>query len=243
MTSTPDGPPGRRLAGAAGIVFAVLSLAVIPLSPEVPPPLGSGLPEIAAYYTAHRLPFMIGNALGVAAFLPGLVQLAFLAAAFRRAEGQDGWLWMLVLSSGAFTYAVATFVLIAFQTVPFLIRPGDTVPFMIRPGDDGGLVAITFLANAGFSLVFLAGLAFILSVIWATLSTGVLPRWFAHAGVLVAISSLVQSAGAIVTEPRWLAGGGMATMVAFQAFFVWLFALGVIFLIRSPGTEASSGRT
>lgn len=229
MTATPsaDGPPGRRLAGVAGIVFAVLSLIVIPLSPETPPPLGSSPAEIAGYYAAHRLPFLIGNYLGVAAFVPGFIQLAFLAALIRRAEGQDGWLSMLVLSSGTFVYGVGAAVLLVFQAVPFLIGPGR----------EGALEAMASLANAGFALIFLAGLAFVLAVVWATLSTGALPRWFAYAGVLVAIVSLAQSAGAIVTEPRWLAGGGLATSLAFMAFFGWLFALGVIFV--RPARESN----
>lgn len=66
---------GLRAAGWAGIVFSVLSLIVIPLSFPPPPPLGATGAEFSAYYDAHRWGFLIGNYLGIAAFIPGFLQL------------------------------------------------------------------------------------------------------------------------------------------------------------------------
>src|SRR5262245_3594068 len=101
-----DDPRTDRIAGWAGIVFSVLSLIVLPLILSLPPPLGSSGAAFAAWYGEHRLGFLIGNYLGVAAFFPGLVQLAVLAARVRQREGATGWLSSLVLATGTFTYAV-----------------------------------------------------------------------------------------------------------------------------------------
>src|SRR5688572_27404817 len=82
----------RKLAGWAGILFSILSLIVVPLSPEVGPPIGSPADAIADYYSKHQLGFLVGNYLGIAAFFPGFIQLVIVSAWFRRREDRDGWL-------------------------------------------------------------------------------------------------------------------------------------------------------
>src|SRR4051812_33871242 len=101
-----DATKERRLAGAAGILFAVLSLAVIPLSPEIGAPIGSSADELVGYYIRHRFGFLLGNYLGVAAFLPGFVQLVITSSWIRRREEPHGWLGSLVLATGTFAYSV-----------------------------------------------------------------------------------------------------------------------------------------
>jgi hypothetical protein len=220
-------PPGQRIAGLAGILFVVSSLIVIPLSPVIPPPLGSSAAEISAYYAGHGIPFLIGNYLGVAAFLPGFVQLAFLTALVRRAEGGDGWLAPLVLGTGTFAYGFGAVALTLFQALPFVIAPG------MEPAVHG----VAGLANVGFALFFLPASAFAGSVAWAVLSTRVLGRWLGYAGAFVALVSFVASLGALTTTPRWLAGGGVASSLALVLFFVWLLALALTFL-RSSGDHS-----
>src|SRR5262245_57764551 len=113
----------HRLAGWSGIVFSILSLIVIPLAVTPPPALGSTADGFATWYSEHRVGFLVGNYLGIAAFVPGFVQLAVLAARIRAREPASGWLAALVLASGTFTYAVFACSLVAFQALPFLVDP------------------------------------------------------------------------------------------------------------------------
>jgi len=114
----------NRIAGWSGIVFSILSLAVLPvvISPA-PPAVGVPGAEVAAWFDAHRTGFLIGNYLGILAFVPGFVQLAVLVASIRKAEPEGGWLAYLVFGSGTFAYAVFACSLCVFQALPFLVAP------------------------------------------------------------------------------------------------------------------------
>lgn len=216
----------NRLAGWAGIVFSVLSLAVIPLvlAPPTPPVVGADGVEVAIWFDVHRTGFLVGNYLGIAAFLPGFVQLAVLAARIRRAEGEGGWLATLVLTTGTFAYSVFGCSLIVFQALPFIVAPHLAGP----------IEALGSLAAVWFSLDGLGALPLIVSVGWAAVATNVLPRWFAHVSWLVAALAFAMSLGAFTARPAFVAAGGALTGLGFIAFFVWTFVLGVLFVRREP---------
>ena len=215
-----------RLAGVAGIVFSILSLIVFPLvlTPPAPPIVGQSGAEVAAWFEGHRTGFLIGNYLGVAAFLPGFVQLTVLAARVRRAESEDGIFASLILTTGTFAYAVMACSLVAFQAMPFLLAPH------LRASIEafGSLTAIWFALDG------LAGFPLVVVVAVATNVTGVLPRWFARATYVVAGVLLAMSLGALTTTPAWLSAGGAVTGVGFIGFFLWTLVLGVIFVQRVP---------
>jgi hypothetical protein len=216
-----------RVAGWAGVVFSVLSLIVIPLAFPPPPALGASGPVFAEWYGAHRWGFLIGNYLGIAAFIPGLLQLAIVAHRIKRAEAEkDGWLGPLVIASGTFTYAVFGCSLVVFQTLPFLTSARL----------EGPMEAMGSFATIWFALDGLAALPLVLAVGWAVLATGFLPSWFARFSWLVAVLCLVMSLGSLTSEPAWLAGGEPATALGFVAFFGWTLTLAILFLRRARET-------
>ena len=207
-----------RVAGWAGLAFSMLSLSVIPLVGGVlPPPLGSEGAAFAEFYRAHRVGFLVGNWLGIAAFVPGFVQLALLAAQVRRAEGEGGWLSTLVLSTGIFAYAVFACSLAVFQVLPFLVAASH------EPAAE----AMGTFGAVWFALDGLAALPFVVAVGWAAARTRALPRWMVPASWLLVLICLGMSLGAITATPRWLAGGGLATGIGFVAVFLWTGAIGV----------------
>jgi hypothetical protein len=218
-----DEARSNRIAGWSGIVFSVLSLAVIPvvLTPA-PPVVGAPGAEVAAWFDAHRVGFLLGNYLGILAFVPGFVQLAVLVARIRRAEGDAGFLSTLVFGTGTFAYAVFACSLVVFQALPFMVAPHLNAP----------IEAMGSLAAVWFSLDGLGALPMILAVAWATRATGVLPRWFAWFSGLVAVLAFVMSLGAFTAYPASIAAGGALTGLGFVAFFVWTLVLAVLFLVR-----------
>ena len=214
--------PGHdaKLAGWAGIAFVILSALIVVVSPFWPP-LGAPAADVVAYYRVHRWPFLIGNYFAIAAVAPGFLQLAYLARLIQRAEGAEPWRWIAVLVAGVVAHAVGAAVLITYQVVPFETDPGQEA---VAKG-------LSDLAGAGFALFLLTLLAFALTTSWAIYATKALPLWFAHFGILVALGSLVGSAGSIWTPP-WLAGGGLVSCAAVSTFFGWCFVLSVLFLRR-----------
>lgn len=217
----------QRIAGWCGLVFTVLSLIVIPLTAggsEQLPALGGPGEGFARWYGAHKTGFLVGNYLGIAAFVPGFVQLAVLAALFRKKDDEDRWFGAFVLASGTFTYCVFACSLAVFQALPFLVDPASP---------QASLAAGT-IASVWFALDGLAAVPFLLAVAWATLATKeVLPRWFASFTWVVTALAIVMSLGSIWIEPAWLAGGGPATIAGFFAFFVWTGVLAVVMLRRA----------
>jgi hypothetical protein len=217
-----DDQRANRLAGWAGIVFSVLSLIVLPLAlpPPPPPALGATGAQFATWFADHRMGFLIGNYLGIAAFIPGLLQLAVLAARVRRLEGANGWFSTLILGSGVFTYAMFACSLALFQVLPFLVEA--------RHHDMAE--ALGSFANVWFALDGLGAVPLVLFVGWAGRATGALPGWFAPFSWVVALLAIFMSLGSLTFQPAWLAGGGPVTLLGFIAFFAWTGVLGVIFL-------------
>jgi hypothetical protein len=209
----------QRIGGGCGIAFVVLSLAVVPFS-VAPPPLptiGASGADFAAWYAAHRVGFLVGNWLGVAAFVPGFVQLAVLAAAVRKREGETPFFSALVLGSGTFAYAVFCASLCAFQAMPFLVDPSRA----------DAADALGTLTSAWFALDGLVGLPLVLALAWAGRATGTLPGPVVAAAAPVGVGLLVMSLGALTTTPAWLAAGGPATAGGFVLFFAWLLAVSI----------------
>jgi hypothetical protein len=224
MREPHDRSSERRIAGGAGIVFALLSLIVVPLAPEIGPPVGATADEIAGFFGRNRFGFLLGNYLGIAAFLPGFVQLVIVSTWVRRREDEHGWLGKLVLTTGTFAYAVGAVVLIVFQVVPFLLEGEGRV----------SLAGLGGLASVSFGLFLLTAMPLLASVGWATLATGVFPRWFGHVSLACALGATFVSLGSLTTQPWWFAAGGLATGIGFILFFTWTFVLAILCLRRAP---------
>ncbi|MBS2013007.1 MAG: hypothetical protein JST00_08980 [Deltaproteobacteria bacterium] len=217
-------PRTQRIAGWCGLVFTILSLAVIPLTASgttALPALGGSAEGFARWYAEHRTGFLVGNYLGIAAFVPGFVQLAVLSARFRSRDDEESWFGAFVLATGTFTYAVLACSLVVFQVLPFLIDPASPQ----------AMLAMGSLGSVWFALDGLAAVPFLLAVGWATLATkDVLPRGFATFTWVVIVLAFVMSLGGIWIQPAWLAGGGPATIAGFCAFFGWTGVLAVVML-------------
>jgi hypothetical protein len=215
-----------RIPGWSGVAFVVLSGVIVVLSPFWPP-LGANVAEVVDYYRAHRMPFLIGNLIAVGAAVPSFAQIAALCMLIKRAEGDGGWMWLAVMGNAVLAHAVGAVALVAYQVVPFELDAGNAL--LAKGFND--FAGVTF---ACFLLVLSGFVGF---TGWALLKTKVLPRWFGLSAIPIALLCLHASVGALITEPRWLAGGGLASANVTGLFFLWCGVLAVIFL-RMPATVA-----
>jgi type III secretory pathway component EscV len=88
------------MAGVAGLVFVVLSAAIVVTAPPIPALTASGA-EIMTYYTNNQTGFLVGTYLGAVALLPGFLLIAYLIVQIRRGEPDGGSLWVLVIVANA----------------------------------------------------------------------------------------------------------------------------------------------
>ena len=210
-----------RIAGVCGIIFFLLSLVIAVVAPPFPILTAAPL-EVTGYYAAHGLPFLLGNYIAVVALLPSLPPIAYLTLLIKRAEGEAGWLWMMVFGAALVSAAVGSVDLFVFQGVAVAAAPGN----------EAVAKALSDLANMGFGFYLVTQCAFGAVAAAAILATDVLPRWLAYTSLLVAALSLAGSLGTVVTAGP-LAAGGIVTLVAFAAMLGWWLALSIVFLARA----------
>jgi hypothetical protein len=214
-----------RLAGWSGIAFVVLSGVIVVLSPFWPP-LGASTAEVVDYYRAHRMPFLVGNLIAIGAAVPSFAQIGALCLLIKKAEGEGGWLWIATFGSALLAHAIGALTLVAYQVVPFELDAGNEL--LAKGFND--------LAGVAFASFLLVLTGFVGFASWGTLATRVLPRWFGVSGLVICLLCLLGSGGALVTEPKWFAGGGLYSANVTGLFFLWCGALAVLFL-RMPRNQ------
>ena len=210
----------RRLAGISGVVFVVLSAAVVVTAPPLPTLEASGA-DIVTYYSAHQAGFLVGNYLGALAVVPGFLALVYLAIMIRDAEPGRGSLWILAIAANATALAVAMMIFALLQATA-VVAP--TAPASTAK-------AISDAGNMTFAFFFVPNAAAIAALSWGFLSTGTMPAWIGWSGVLVALLQLLASLGTVViTGP--LAAGGLVTVLAFGALLGWLLVIAILLIVR-----------
>jgi hypothetical protein len=200
--------------GVAGITFAILFVVSIMLiqTPDTDAPAS----EWTEYFQDDgNRALAIGSAYAMA--LAALVFLYFswaLTASLRAAEG-DGSDWSsLAAASGVGLVTVMLASAAAMATVPAGVEFGDV------PVPDGEFARQ--LEQLGFGLLLLCGMllagVFIATVSMAALRTGILPRWLATAGFVVAV----------------LVGFGGVFFVPMILLVLWMLVISSVLLRSSP---------
>ncbi len=218
----------RRVAGASGVIFVLLSVAVAVTAPPVPSLATSG-PDVVAYYTKNQDGFLIGNYLGAIALIPGIIVILYLAILIRDSEPGRGFVWLLALvtNTTAIAAGVAGFALLQTAAV---VAPSSPPQLALAVNDAAWMI---------FGMFFIPQAAGVASLAWGFLRTGVLPRVIGWAGVPVAAAMLVASVGTVVrTEP--LAAGGVATLVALGLFVIWLLVISAVLLATKPAKAVTA---
>jgi uncharacterized membrane protein SirB2 len=175
----------HRWAALSGIVFVVLMLTGAYFVTDVPEADASAN-EIAGYLadSGNHTRNIVGAYLWV---LGGLAFLGFvtgLRAVLRRAEGGPGTLSSLVFGAGVVFTAVWSVSAVTLAAVAYAIEFSDAPvsnPDIVRVLPQ--MAGLLLLLGGGF-----AGILLLLATSILTFRTGVLPRWLAWFGILVAIA-------------------------------------------------------
>jgi Domain of unknown function (DUF4386) len=176
-------------AAVSGIVFVVLMLTGAPLVLDVPKGDAS-TQEIANYLTdsGNHTRNIIGAYIWVVGGLAFLGFAAGLRTVLRRAEGDPGTLSNVVFAAGAVFAAVWSVSAATLAAVAYAVEFSDATvsnPDLVRVLPSlGGLL---LLLGGGF-----AGVLLLLATSTVILRTGVLPRWLAWLGILVAPTLVVD---------------------------------------------------
>ena len=175
----------HRWAALSGIVFVVLMLVGAAFVLDVPKGDASAQ-EIASYLTdsGNHTRNIIGAYLWV---LGGLAFLGFvtgLRSVLRRAEGDPGTLSNLVFGAGVVFTAVWSVSAAAIASVAYAVEFSDA---RVSNPD-----LVTVLPSLGWLLLLLgggfAGILLLAATSILIFRTGVLPRWLAWLGIVVAVS-------------------------------------------------------
>ena len=200
----------QRWAALSGIVFVVLMLAGASFVTDVPKADASAQ-EISGYLadSGNHTRNIIGAYLWV---LGGLAFLGFvsgLRAVLRRAEGEPGTLSNLVFAAGVVFTAVWSVSAAALASVAYAVKFSDaavTNPDLVRVLPQLG--SLLLLLGGGFAGIFL-----VLATSVLTLRTGVLPRWLAWFGIIVAIALVFDLTYMnIIPLVAWVAGASIVLL-------------------------------
>jgi uncharacterized protein DUF4386 len=200
----------HRWAAFSGIVFVVLMLAGASFVTDVPKGDASA-DEIAGYLAdgGNHTRNLVGAYLWVLGGLAFLGFVAGLRSVFHRAEGGPGTLSNLVFGAGVVFTAVWSASAVALASVAYAIE------FSHAPVSDPDLVRV--LPSLGGLLLLLgggvAGILLLLATATLIFRTGVLPRWLAWFGIVVAISLLFDVVYMnIVPFLAWVIGASVALL-------------------------------
>jgi len=227
---------GRTSLGAlSGIVFVVV-LIVGAFAAPTPPQPGDAPEAIRAYYVEHAGGVRFGvfmQALAAALFL---VFVCWLARVLPR-SGRPGIAPQATLGAGVLVLAATLAGMAAFGTLGFgVAESGD--PTLVRALFDLGNMAL----NVGdFMLAILVGVPSAVA-----LRGGVLPRWVALFGLVVAAAWAVAGVSILVREGAFAGPNGPYGTAVLLAFLLWVVATSVALFLRDRratrlGADAGRG--
>jgi hypothetical protein len=216
--------PSSRIGAAAGLAYVLLAFVGngIATSGSTTDESSSGAEILRDLQAHHGTAFHVGAVMELLAFLALLAFVAYLAAVLRRAEGEDGWLWLTALGGGLMTIAIK------------LSSAAPILAAVWRVDELDATTARTLVDINGFAFfVSFATLAMMVGpAAVVALRTGLLPRWLAMGGIVVAIAQLASMT----------AGLTPAAIVPFMLSALWIAAVSVV-LVRRAGAPRTAPAT
>ena len=210
----------ERWAPLAGIIFVVLMFVGTFFVADVPDP-DAAQQQLAGYLadSGNHTRNLIGAYIWVLGALAFLWFVTHLRSVLRRAEGGAGTMSNLVFGAGVIYSALMMASAVAFAAVAYAVGlRGATVsdPDFVKVLPQ--MAWMLLLLGAGF-----AGLLLVLTASILSLRTGVLPRWLAWLGIVMAIVLLFD-----------------VVYVNIVPLLVWVLAASIVLLMRRQNTATAA---
>jgi hypothetical protein len=212
-----------QIGAAGGLAYFVLAFFgnAIATSGSSADESSSG-PEILRDLQAHHgAALHLGTLMELLALLALLAFVAHLASVLRRAEGEDGWLWLTALGGGLLTIAIKLSSAAPLLAAVWRIDELDPTTARTLSDINGFAFFISFA-----TLAMLVGPAALVA-----LRTGLLPRWLAIAGIVLAIAQLATMA----------IGPTGPVVLPFVLSAIWLAAVSAVLTRRAGAPRTMPG--
>jgi hypothetical protein len=210
-------PNSKRFAGMAGIAFVILYLvAIIAFIPSGFPNSGDSAAKVVSYATDHRGSLLTSAFLQTLALIPWLAFVGAVVVMMRRAEGETGVWSMMAALAGAVAAALA------------LVASGVGAMLVYRAAaGDGGLARTLLDGNAMlFAIGGMPIAVFIFAASQGLARAGVVARWMAPMGMVVALVQIVGAA-AYAKGDGFFSPQGAYSYIAGIAFALWVLVTGI----------------
>ncbi len=230
-----------RMTGIFGLAFVILGLSQFPLYMQGDASI-SIYDSLANAQEQFRLQNVVFTRilLDLGLYVASMVFAAGLASLIRRARPDYDWVGSLVFGSMA-VWIGATLVANGLEGAAVL----DTLGGSADPSAVRALVEGTILIYNGSIAFVLTGL-FLGAAGYATLATGVLPRWtgwVAYAGAALCAASVpAMYGGAVDYHGFYNAGGWGPAIIANFPPAIWFIAASIAMLRRRPPSAATGPR-
>lgn len=209
---------GVRIAGCAGVLWAVLSIARLPLTGEASLPARDAAPDqVVGFFEglSFDATFVAGIGLVTIGWVLLPVFIAFVADLLDRIDRGLRWVGLVALAGAVVEVGVTVMYLAAYSTGVFWASHTS-------PGSD----AYVLLHGLSGSLLLLDSILFALWLVplgVAIITTRLFPTWLGWALLATTIGSM--AAFFLTSEVLWNVFGGLP--------YLWVLAAGVLMLVRS----------
>jgi hypothetical protein len=223
-----------RLGGFFGIAFVVMFIVAIVVQQVLagePPTYDEPLDEIRTFWEDEGQGYLVGNYLfALANLLLFLPFLAALRALLGIAEGGGQIFARTTLLAGLLTVAITSAATAAWTALAFATENLD----------DSVVTALMYLDVAAWSSVPMPFGVFLLAASVVIFLTGVLWRWLAILGVIVAIAGFITPLGILDADPE--DPFDFVGFIAFLGFAVWLVLTSIAMILRkeAPATGTAT---
>jgi len=227
----------RRFTGICALATILLWLAIFPLytfGPLASPYDGAAL--AGEFFRIHNVVFT-RILLGMGIYVTLLVFAVGLRELIRRADAEYEWVGTLAVAAMAIWVGVTL--------VANGLEGGAALDALMGSGDPSVARALTM----GYLLIYNGSIAFIMTALfmaaagYATLATGILPRWTGWlayaASVLCLVCIPAMYVGPVDPTRFYNAGGWGAAIIANFPPLLWFLVVGIL-LIRTRQTFAST---
>ena len=219
-----------RVGGIAGILYLVLFIAGISVQGEVPQ-FDKPVDEIRDWFADNGEQYLVGDYMvGLAFMLFFLPFLASLRGLLARVEGEPAvWSWV-AFSGGLALLIIGATASVFWGTLAYGFGVAENA-------DDETIRTLMYLDVAGFAMLPLGFVPFVLGASLVILRTGVLWRWLSLIGLIAAVFSIIAGASTLTSDPDGALGG--IGFIGFLAFLLWILLVSINMILKQEAPAAA----